>query len=247
MAVGKHPQSPGQSPSKRPVRKRRVNTMLYNPYEVPAASRVTAKAPPGVDIPTTPASKTPRLRLNITSHRVSATPSLILHRPKSHTKRRSEPVINVSSSPLAELPNNPDDPFDSVPQPDPKDTQALIAYGKNPRSSFARILARRSLSLIERSDNPYLYRSSQSNNVPRHPALPDTPPNSQLDDNINSQVTYDDTEDHKKRRRAEEASQRKDRRSRPQRKDQEVVNPKTKTQLSKPPNETRYKLNVESF
>ena len=178
IAVGKYPQSPSQSPNKRPIRKKRVNIILYNPYKVPTASRVTVKAPLGVDISITPASKTPRLRLNIISYRVLATPLLIFYRPKSHIKRRSKLVINVSSSPLTELSNNSNNSFNSVLQPDPKDTQALIVYRKNPRLSFAQILARRSLSLIERSNSLYLYRSSQSNSVPRYPALPDTPPNS---------------------------------------------------------------------
>ena len=160
IAVGKHPQSPNQSPNKRPIRKRRINTILYNPYKVPTASRVTIKAPPEIDIPITLASKTPRLRLNIISYRVLAIPLLILYRPKSYIKRRSKPIINVSSSPLIKLPNNSNNPFDSVLQPDPKDTQALIIYRKNPRLSFAQILARRSLSLIKRSNSLYLYRSS---------------------------------------------------------------------------------------
>ena len=76
----------------------------------------------------------------------------------------------------------------------------------------------------------------------------ETPSDSQLYSEIDSQITYDDAEDREERRRAQEASNAlKSQRSRPQQKNQQKDQVTTKTKPLPPPEESSYKLNVEAF
>ena len=188
------------SPKKPPPRKRRANTMLGPDHEASSSTVAAKKAPPSVDtaaidVHATPASKAPRLRLNMTSPR-SATPFLKLNGPKSPAKQRPKPVTDStlaliqSSSPISsQLPET----LDSMPPPelpDPWDSPQVLATEKRPRPTFAQRLAGRSHSQIERSESPCFYRSSQPNFVPITHALLETPSDSQLDSEIDSQITY---------------------------------------------------------
>lgn len=132
--------------------------------------------------------------------------------------------------------------------PDPWDSPQILATRKRPRPTFAQRLAGRSHSQIERSESPCFYRSSQPSIVPRPHALLETPSDSQLNSEIDSQITYDDAENREERRRAQEASNAsKSQRSRPQQKNQQKDQVTTKTKPLPPPEESSYKLNVETF
>ena len=189
----------------------------------------------------------------MTSHR-SATPFLRLNGPKSPAKQRPKPVTDStlaliqSSSPISsQLPETLDSMLPPE-LPDPWDSPQVLPTEKRPRPTFAQRLAGRSHSQTERSESPCSYRSSQPSIVPRPHALLETPSDSQLDSEIDSQITYDNAEDREERRRAQEASNAsKSQRSRPQQKNQQKDQVTTKTKPLSPPEESSYKLNVETF
>lgn len=78
----------------------------------------------------------------------------------------------------------------------------MLATEKRLRPMFAQRLFGRSYSQIERFESSCFYRSSQPNFVLRSHALLETSPDSQLNLEINSQITYDGAENREKRRRA---------------------------------------------
>lgn len=123
------------SPKKPPARKRRANTML-------GPNNEASSAPARVDVPATPAAKTPSLRL-VMGSRKTATPSLRLHGPKPPVQQHPDPItdsllelIAPSSPPPSQLP----DSLDSMPPPDlPASKRRSITPGA---ATLSQMLAR---------------------------------------------------------------------------------------------------------